>query len=363
MFLTAIIMKNRLARLRNFLRSENLSGVIVSKPENRRYFSGFTGSAGTLLIAENHNYLLTDFRYIEQAKKQADQFEVIQYGNHLFSEIYRLASELNLHNIGFESDFITFDVYNSLQKTLKSQKLFAVKIDDLRMIKSRQELSLISKAVDIADKAFTQILQVLKPGIREVDVAVELEYQMRKLGAEKSAFDIIAASGERGALPHGVASAKVIQAGELVTLDFGAVYDGYHSDITRTVSVGRASKRQRKIYDIVLEAQLEGVRAVRAGRTGKEVDAQSRNFIAGLGYGAYFGHGLGHGVGLAIHEEPRLSPLSGNILLEEGMVVTVEPGIYIPDWGGVRIEDTVVVTATGCQVLTASNKQLIEIDL
>lgn len=356
-------MKNRLARLHNFLRSQNLCGVIVSKPENRRYFSGFTGSAGMLLITETHNYLLTDFRYVEQAKNQAAQFEVIQCGNSFFTEIYKLANELKLGNIGFESDFITFDTYSSLQTTLKNQNLIAVRLDNLRMIKSRQELSLIRKAVEIADKAFTHILQVLKPGIREMDVALEIEYHMRKLGAEKNAFDIIAASGERGALPHGLASEKIIQAGELITLDFGAVYDGYHSDITRTVSIGRATERQRKIYEIVLEAQLEGIQAVRAGRTGKEIDAQARNLIVSAGYGEYFGHGLGHGVGLAIHEEPRLSPLSGNHLLEEGMIVTVEPGIYIPGWGGVRIEDTVVVTATGCQVLTASNKQLIEIDL
>lgn len=356
-------MKNRLMHLRKFLQSHDLSGMIISKPENRRYFSGFTGSSGMLLITDAHSYLLTDFRYTEQARSQAASFEVIQCGSNFSSEIYKLVSGSKLHAVGFESDFITFDVYNDFKTEFKNVNLIAVKLDKLRMIKSKRELSLISRAVEIADKAFTHILSILKPGICEQDVALELEYRMRKLGAEKSAFDIIAASGERGALPHGVASDRILKAGDFITLDFGAVYDGYHSDITRTVCIGRATEYQRKIYDIVLQTQLAGIRAVKPGRTGKDIDREARDIIVRAGYGDHFGHGLGHGVGLAIHEEPRLSPSSGGDRLEEGMVVTVEPGIYIPDWGGVRIEDTVVVTAAGCQVLTASNKQLIEIDL
>ncbi len=355
-------MEKRLKKLHTFMREHGLAGMIINKPENRRYFSGFTGSAGLLLISLKSQQLFTDFRYKEQATLQAGQYEVVQYTNNPYELLGKSAASTGLAKVGFESDFTTYDMYRKIAATLPQTKLEPVQIDWLRMTKDSAELLLIKKAVAIADQAFSAVLSVLQPGISEQGVALELEYQMRKLGAEKPAFDTIIASGIRGALPHGKASDKIIEVGDLVTMDFGAVYQGYHSDITRTVSIGQANPKQREIYNIVLAAQLAGVQAVQPGKMGMDVDAVSRKIITDAGYGNYFGHGLGHGVGLAIHEEPRLSQANTTTSLAEDMVVTIEPGIYLPNWGGVRIEDTVLVSATGCEVLTASSKKLIEIN-
>lgn len=272
-----------------------------------------------------------------------------------------VVKEFNANIVGFEGDFITYDGHHELMKCLSPVNLVPVQLDALRMTKDDSEVDLIKKAVEIADHAFSKILLFIKPGMSEQDVALELEYYMRKLGAEKPAFDTIMASGKRGALPHGRASQKIIEIGDFVTMDFGAVYQGYHSDITRTVCIGKASEKQREIYETVLAAQLAGVQAVTPGKFGKEIDAVSRKIITNAGFGNFFGHGLGHGLGLNIHEDPRLSPTDIHNVLMENMVVTVEPGIYLPDWGGVRIEDTVLVSANGCQILTASSKELIEI--
>ncbi len=357
-------MDQRLKRLRAFIKENQLDGIIINKPENRRYFSGFTGSAGILVISDKDNRLLTDFRYVEQATQQAPLYQIIRYDaapNSLYEVLGTAAKSLGLHKVGFESDFVTYDSYRTLSTALPGLELMPVKLDSLRMVKDKGELTLLKQAVEIADNAFSHILSFLKPGIKEYDVAVELEYKMRQLGAEKAAFDIIVASGKRGALPHGQASDKKIEPGDFVTMDFGAVYHGYHSDITRTVVIGKASAKQREIYQIVLGAQLAGVRAVKAGELCCDVDAAARKVIEDAGYREYFGHGLGHGVGLAIHEDPRLSPANTTVKLADNMTVTVEPGIYLPDWGGLRIEDTVVVINDGADILTASDKQLIEL--
>ena len=354
-------MNERLSRLRDFLRAKKLDAVIVTNPKNRRYLSGFTGSSGYLLITCTKAKLITDFRYLAQAGDQAKLFEIIRHGANPLDTVAKEVCGAAVRRIGFESDHLTFSAYDSLRKLLKDIELQPVQLNDLRMIKDAGEIALIKTAVEIADAAFSHVLSWLRPGLTEIAVAAELEFAMRRQGAEKPAFDTIVASGVRGALPHGIASDKVIAAGDLVTMDFGAVYQGYHSDITRTVCIGRASARQREIYHIVLSAQLAGVKAVQAGRTGKEVDAVSRQVITEAGYGEYFGHGLGHGVGLAIHEAPALSPGKTEIVLAERMLVTVEPGIYLPDWGGVRIEDTVVVNHAGCDILTASSKEFVEI--
>ncbi|VBB06015.1 aminopeptidase p and proline dipeptidase signature [Lucifera butyrica] len=356
-------MNNRIKKVRQILSDKNLDALIVSKPENRHYLSGFTGSAGMLVLNPDRNQLITDFRYLEQAASQAADYEIVRLENNPYETIKTILSrEERPLQVGFESDYVTWEAYNKLLSYLPFCQLVPLSLDRLRMIKDSRELMLIQKAVDIADQAFTHILGLIKPGISEYEIAAALEYQMRKLGSEKTAFDTIVASGERGALPHGMATGKTIQSGEMVTMDFGAVFQGYHSDITRTVAVGKANDRQRKIYDIVLTAQQAGIAAVQTGKTGKEVDAVARNVIQAAGYGEYFGHGLGHSLGLYIHEEPRLSPSNTDTCLQENMLVTVEPGIYLPGWGGVRIEDVVVVTADGAKVLTASSKQFIEID-
>ncbi len=352
-------MIERLGALRAFIAAQDLTAVVIAKPENRRYFSGFTGSSGLLLVSAATAKLITDFRYIEQANRQAPDFTVVRHGSDMYETLAAEVKALGGERVGFESDFAPWDEYRKMNEFIG--KLVPLHLDKLRMIKDEAELDALRVAVCLADAAFDHILTYIKPGVSERDIALELEFFMRKNGAEKAAFDIIVASGPRSALPHGRAGAKRIAAGEFVTMDFGAVYEGYHSDITRTVVVGKASSRQREIYDLVRAAQQAGLDAVAAGRSGSEVDAAARRVIGDAGYGEFFGHGLGHGVGLAIHEEPRLSPV-GDVVLAPNMTVTVEPGVYLPDWGGVRIEDTVVVTAGGVQVLTASSKELIQLD-
>ncbi|WP_378955582.1 M24 family metallopeptidase [Pelosinus sp. sgz500959] len=354
-------MERRMKKLRRFMSEQGIQGMLITKPENRRYFSGFSGSTGTLFISDTESKLLTDFRYIEQATNEAKQYEILRYTANPYELVSEMTSKLGLEIIGFESDFVTYGTYTKLVESMPTLQLLPVEIDGLRMVKDMDEVALIKKAVEIADSAFLQILSFIKPGISEQAVALELEYQMRKLGAEKPAFDTIVASGKRGALPHGRASQKLIELGDFVTMDFGAVYQGYHSDMTRTICIGTATEKQREVYEIVLAAQLAGVKAVGPGKTGKEIDAVARKIITDAGFGDYFGHGLGHSLGLHIHEDPRLSPSNTQTVLMENMVVTVEPGIYLPEWGGIRIEDTVLVSTDGCQILTASSKHLIEI--
>src|SRR5699024_8374421 len=233
-------------------------------------------------------------------------------------------------------------------------------VETLRLIKSDEEIEIMQAAAKIADDAFNHILNYIKPGRTELDVSNELEFFMRQAGATASSFDTIVASGYRSALPHGVASNKTIEAGELVTLDFGALYEGYCSDITRTVAVGHVNDQLKEIYDIVLQAQLKGVKGVKAGITRHEADALTRDYITEKGYGDYFGHSTGHGLGMEVHENPRLAP-DASVILEEGMVVTVEPGIYVPEVGGCRIEDDIVVTTEGNKRLTHADKQFIQL--
>ena len=354
------MIQQRLASLRKLMATHSLDAVVVTKPENRRYFSGFTGSSGLLLIGEQIQTLFTDFRYIEQATKQSPEYKIVRHGTSMFDILADTVKKLKAVRIGFESDFITWDTYHKLAACLSMVELRPVNLDALRVIKDQAELTLLRQAVEIADVAFNHVVTIIRPGITELEIALELEYQMRKLGSEKPAFETIVASGYRGALPHGQASAKIIEVGDFITMDFGAVYQGYHSDMTRTVVAGKATSKQHEIYNIVQAAQLAGIKAVAAGKTGKEIDQVARKIIADAGYGEYFGHALGHGVGLAIHEEPRLSTTNDSELAS-GMVVSVEPGIYLPEWGGVRIEDLVVVSAAGCTVLTTSNKNLIEL--
>lgn len=356
-------MSERITRLRTYLQQQNLDGIIISKPENRRYFSDFTGSAGMLLITGTTLHLLTDFRYMEQAEQQAAEYQIINAGSKYGSSLLELCHQISgITRVGFEGDFITFADHCALQRAMIDIVLEPARIDSLRMVKDVKEISSIHQAVRIADEAFTRILPFIKPGIRETDIACELEYIMRRQGSERPAFDTIVASGKRGALPHGRASDKRIAPGDMITMDFGAVYDDYHSDITRTIVLGPVSPKQREIYDLVLAAQLAGIRAVAAGRMCRDVDAAARKVIEDAGYGKYFGHGLGHSLGLAIHEEPRFSPSAGDMLLEKNMVMTVEPGVYLPQWGGVRIEDTVLVSDQQGVVLTSSTKKLIELD-
>ncbi|MDK2918451.1 MAG: Xaa-Pro aminopeptidase [Candidatus Petromonas sp.] len=353
-------MKNNLDRFREKLIQEGLDGAVVYKPENRRYLSGFTGSSGYVVVTRDKNLFITDFRYVEQASKQCEGFEVLKHTED--RTVYDILNELNVDKLGFEEEFVTFMQYEKFNNKLQDMELVPLKgiINKLRMIKSDDEIKKIEKAANIADEAFKHILDIIKPGITEWEVSLELEGFMKKSGATGTSFESIVASGKRSSLPHGVASQKVIEKGDFVTLDFGCVYDGYCSDMTRTIVIGKASDKQKEIYEIVLEAQESALKYIKSGIKGFEADKIAREIINDEGYGEYFGHGLGHGVGLEVHEAPRLSPI-GKDTLETNMVVTDEPGIYIHDFGGVRIEDLVVVTKDGCKVLSKSPKNLIEL--
>jgi len=354
-------MNRRLINLYEKMSVEEVDALLITKIPNVKYFSGFQGDSSALLIGKNFRKLITDGRYTEQAIIQAKNFTLVEQNEGLYKKIVDEIKISGCKKIGFEGLIMTVAHHSYLKKELDDVEFKSVELDTLRQVKDAAEIENIRKACKIADDAFTKILEVIKPGIREIDIAADLEYFMRKLGAETPSFTTIVASGWRGSLPHGTATDKKIRAGELVTMDFGAIYNGYCSDITRTICVGRASDEQKKIYNLVLDAQLYGLEIITAGKGGKEIDAAVRERLDNAGYGRFFVHGLGHGVGLEIHEEPRLSKLSKCEKLLPNMIITDEPGIYIENFGGVRIEDTVLVTSGKAQALTRSPKTLIEL--
>jgi Xaa-Pro aminopeptidase len=352
--------EKRIKRLREVMVEHDLQAIIVSQPENRQYISGFTGSTGHALITLDHNWFLTDFRYLDQARKQCLGFDIVDDGKRFVEAISRLLGQGNARTVGFEQEFVTVGEFQRLQwleSRIQGLKLTPVSgvFESLRMHKDQQEAERIQHAADIADAAFAHILNYIRPGLTEREVAMELETFMRKGGATGPAFATIIASGWRSSLPHGVASDKQIANGEFVKLDFGAVYEGYCSDITRTVVIGAPSTRHIEIYQIVLAAQARALDAACEGITGGELDAVARNFIAEQGYGEEFGHSLGHGLGLAVHEDPRIAQGSEQIL-RPGMVITIEPGVYISGWGGVRIEDDILLVDGGKRILTHAPK-------
>lgn len=345
-----------------------LDALLITDPYNIRYLSGFRGGEGALYISKNQNVLITDSRYTEQAEKESE-FEVIEENNkhnrmQILTEcIQKEKNGLNQSfSMGYEDDYMVCSELAKLREKLPVTKWAPLKhhINDLRRIKTKEEIDFLAKAESIGDYAFSQIIKVLKPGMTELEVAATLEYHMKMAGAEDLSFSTIVASGIHSSMPHAIPDEKKLEYGDFLTMDFGCKYKGYCSDMTRTVVIGKASEKQREVYQVVLNAQLAALDSLCAGKTGKEIDAVARTIIEKEGYGKYFGHGLGHSVGLYIHENPRLSP-SDNTVLEEGMIETVEPGIYIPGFGGVRIEDMVVVTKNGCRNLASSPKELIEL--
>jgi Xaa-Pro aminopeptidase len=355
-------LEKRLIKLREKLAVNSLDAAFLYSKENRRYISGFTGSTGYVIVTADKAFFVTDFRYRDQAQNQCKGFEVVIHGSSLIDQLKETILSANIKNIAIEEGYMTVAFYDNLKSSLENVELLPLKgvMDELRLFKDSEEIESIAKAASIADEAFTHILSFIKPGKTEIEVAVELEYFCKQKGATEMSFDSIVASGVRSSLPHGVFSEKVINNGEFLTMDFGCVYNGYCSDMTRTVFVGKADEKQKRIYNTVLEAQQKALEQIKPGMLGKEVDKIARDIITAAGFGENFGHGLGHGVGLAVHEEPRLSPL-GERVLEANMVVTDEPGIYIAEYGGVRIEDLVLVTDQGNKVLSKSPKHLIEL--
>ncbi|MFS0787238.1 Xaa-Pro peptidase family protein [Shouchella sp. 1P09AA] len=346
--------------LQNKLNEYDLDGFLVMSNVNRRYISGFTGTSGAVLLTKTKALFITDFRYVEQAESQVKDAQIVKQTGTLMQEIFTQVNALQLNKLGFEKAKLTYAEYEQLHEFLEEVELVPVEniVESLRLFKTDAEIETMKQAATIAEKAYEHIQTFIKPGVKEIDVSNELEMFMRKQGAVSSSFDIIVASGTRSALPHGVASDKVIQSGELVTLDFGAYYNGYCSDITRTLAVGDVSEELKNIYEIVRVAQQRGIDGIKPGMTGKEADAITRDYITEQGYGEYFGHSTGHGLGMEVHEAPGVSTKS-DVVLEPGMVVTVEPGIYVPGVGGVRIEDDILITETGNERLNYSAKELI----
>jgi Xaa-Pro aminopeptidase len=356
-------MLNRIRKTQNILKKESLDLLLITSLPNVRYLSGYTGTNGLILVSPKGSLFLTDFRYKEQAREQVKNLKVVIVERELILSLPALSLfKPKRLKLGFESNHLSCGTYRRMKNILPHCLLVPTEnlIESLSVRKEQNEIDRIKKAVSITDRVFCEILDLIKPQVKEQDLAAEIEYRFKKYGSSAPFFETIVASGKRSALPHGVASNKKIEKGDFVTLDMGAVFDGYTADMTRTVVVGKANKLQKKVYNIVLKAQKEAISQVKPKIKACDLDKVARDVIKRAGYGKYFGHGLGHGIGGIIHEGPAINPRNQQFL-EAGMVITVEPGIYIPNWGGVRIEDDVLITKKGCEILTKAEKSLIEL--
>ncbi len=350
----------RISKLQGLLSDKGIDGVIINDEYNMRYYTSYTGGTGYLVISSNNIYIVTDSRYVEQAEIECPRAICIDVANKGYPRfIADICGDEHIKTLGFEDDSMGYSQFVKLEKTLEGIELSPAGelIKSVRRIKDSTELECIRTAEAIGDAAFSHIIGYIKQGVTEQDIAIELEYYMKRHEAEALSFDTIVASGTHSSLPHANVTSKAIENGDFITMDFGCVYKGYCSDMTRTVAVGGISKEQENIYDIVLEAQEAALAAVGPGKNCKVIDAIARDIIRDAGYGEYFGHGLGDSVGLYIHEEPRLSPGCSELLVP-GMTMTVEPGIYLPGKFGVRIEDLVAITNSGYDNFTASDKTL-----
>ena len=352
--------------IKGILAEKNIDAVVVTNRYNLRYISGFKGDTGMLVLLKDKRYLLTDFRYVFMAiadTKDNDYIviDIAEYKGYIGAINYIIEKE-KLGVIGFENEDISYTQFMAFRKDLKCERLSEVgnSLTKLRVIKDAYELECIKTAESIGDKAFEEVLKFIKPGVTEMQVAAHIEYSMKMNGAEGLSFDTIVASGINSSMPHAVLSDKKIEIGDFVTMDFGCIYKGYCSDMTRTIVVGKASDKQKHIYNTVLKAQIAALDYIKAGVKGKDVDNVARTIINEAGYEGCFGHGLGHSVGLEIHESPNFNPREESMILAN-TIETVEPGIYIKDFGGVRIEDLVVVTENGHINYTNSPKELIEL--
>ena len=353
----------RLRKLRTSIAEKQLDAIVLSQPENLRYLSGFTGSSGWLLISEKKTILATDFRYVRQAKEESPDFEIIQAKRELSDWLPDLVSDFRWHKLGFEANCISYNTYHKLSEAIKTRRIDLVLVpttdivEQLRCIKEPEELEFITKAVELTDIALEQAKAIIRPGATEKEVAWEIEKILRQKESEGLPFEIILASGANSALPHARPTEKIIRPGELVLIDMGARVNGYCSDLSRTLLLGETDKILREIYDIVLKAQITAIEGIKSGMDASQADQLARSIVEKAGYGDSFGHGLGHGVGLAVHELPTLGPSSPSSLTD-GMVFTIEPGIYLAGQGGVRIEDMVVLENGKARVLTKAKKDL-----
>lgn len=343
----------RVAKLRAKMQEQGLDGALITDPVNFRYFSGFTGDAGMLLVTPEAKLLFTDSRFWEQAKKEAPEFKLIQnsaYGE--LNKYFRPGGKL-----GFEEKTLSVESFDNLKSAVPAEfKPLSSQVNELRMIKDAGEISLLEKSIALNDRVFESVEPQIQPGAGEKAIRAEIHYGLEKGGAEGPSFPAIVGAAENGALPHHAPDSTKVQEGDLVVVDMGGNLDGYCSDLTRTVMVGEVPDKAKEIYRVVAEAQQKAIDVIAPGIKASEVDKAARDHIKKAGYGEYFGHSLGHGVGLEVHEGPAISSRSEQIL-EPGMVFTVEPGIYLPGFGGVRIEDVVTVTKDGCRVLSKAKKQ------
>ncbi len=351
----------RLDQIRQQLADHNLDGMLITDPLNRRYMTGFSGTAGWALVTADRALLAVDFRYYERAAQEAPDWEQVQVTTRLEDTLAEMVVQTGVGRLGIEGDHVTVSMHEKMASKVPEATL--VPLDKivlaLRALKDEDEIAHMRAAIACADRAYAHLCEVIRPGMTETQVAWTLESHMRQHGASAVSFPIIVGSGPNGAMPHATAGERAIGEGEPVVIDFGAIVDGYCSDITRTVCLGHGEDRYLEVWQLVLDAQRAVEAQLRPGMTGQEADAIARDLFTEAGFGEAFGHGLGHGVGLAIHEEPRLSKLSDDVILEPGMVVTVEPGIYLPGWGGVRIEDIVVLRQDGAEVLTQAAKEAV----
>jgi Xaa-Pro aminopeptidase len=352
---------NRLPKLRRRLADNEIDAIIISQPENRHYLSGFNGSAGYLLVTASKAVIATDFRYVEQSQKQAPSCEVFRITNSLADWFPGLVGDLHIKRLGFEAGTVTFDLYRQMKDALNKKQVTAVLVpvtglaESLRVIKEPGEIERLRKAAAIADAAYEQAEGVIKAGMTEKQAAWEIEKHLREGGSQPVPFEIIVASGPNAALPHARPTERAIRAGEPVVIDMGARFDGYVSDMTRTICAGAPDSTFQKVYRLVLDAQMTALEAISEGMTGHQADDTARAVIQRAGYGEAFGHALGHGIGLETHEAPRLGPNSTD-MLSAGMAFTVEPGIYLTGWGGIRIEDTVIISGGRVEALSRARK-------
>ena len=352
------LIQARLFRVRQLMQAQDLPALMVSRFENVRYLSGFTGDSGGLLITPKHTLLSTDSRFWEQAEREAPDFALHKVYKRVRSEWVPqtdlLAMADNPKRVGIEAASITLVQFETMQAQVPDVEWVTTTdlIERVRAVKDADELVAIQKAIDVAEAGFVHLRRVIKPGMTERQAAWEMEAYMRTHGAEALGFETIVAAGPNGAMAHYHAGDRAIQPGEPIVIDWGATVDGYISDMTRTFALGDGDAKYREIYDVVLRAQAAAIAGAKAGMEGKALDALARDVIVQAGYGDNFGHGLGHGVGLAVHEQPRVSRYAENEILPAGSVITIEPGIYLPGWGGVRIEDMVLVKEDGVEVLT-----------
>ena len=349
----------RVEKLRKKMQEENLDSFLITSPYNLRYLTNFTGTTGLAVITLEKAFFITDFRYTEQAAAQAQGFEIIKNVGPIFEEVADLVQKEGLRELGFEETTVSFLEYSVLEEIIDAQLIpISGMIEELREIKDEEEIAIIEKACSIADLAYDHILKMIQPGMTEIEVANQLDFYMRSLGASGVSFETIVASGLRSAMPHGEDRKKIIEQGDLITIDFGCYYEGYVSDMTRTFAIGDPGEQLKEIYQIVLEAQLAVLEVAKPGVTGKQLDAVARDYITKHGYGEAFGHSTGHGIGLEIHEGPNVSVRAEKQFVP-GNIITDEPGIYLPGIGGVRIEDDLLITSDGNRVLTHSPKELI----